>query len=144
MRRIIYCSQANRDFTPEDLVALLVQSRRNNEPAGLTGMLLYSNKSFLQVLEGESAALDHVYGKIIDDPRHAGLRLLMDAEIPVRLFPEWTMGFSHVADDELAQHLEGFTPAIEYPLVDPNLIANGVVAQTLLSLYAKNVKSSAT
>ena len=48
------------------------------------------------------------------------------------------MGFEHIDDEELAEDLEGFTPEIEYPLVNPDLITNGGVAQTLLTLYAKN------
>ena len=43
-----------------------------------------------------------------------------------------------VDDEDLAGELEGFTPAMDYPLVNPDLITNAVVAQTLLTLYAKN------
>lgn len=58
MRRILYCSQATHDPTPDELVALLELSRHNNGASGISGMLLYSSQSFLQVLDGESAALD--------------------------------------------------------------------------------------
>lgn len=138
MRRIVYCSQATQDVSPEDLVALLELSRRNNERVGLSGMLLYCSQSFLQVLEGESAALDRTYDRIIADSRHTNLRKLMDAEVPAPLFPDWTMGFEHVDDEELAEDLDGFTAATTYPLVNPDLITNAGVAQTLLTLYAKN------
>ncbi len=138
MKRIIYCSQATDDVTPDELITLLELARHKNEQVGLTGMLLYSSQSFLQVLEGEPEALADVYVRIAADPRHTHLRLLMDAEIPMRLFPDWTMGFEHVDDEDLAEDLDGFTPATEYPLVNPDLITNAVVAQTLLTLYAKN------
>jgi len=138
VRRIIYCSQASFDLSPEELVALLELSRRNNSRDGLSGMLLYSSQSFLQVLEGESAALDTTYDRIRADDRHVNLRLLLDAEVAEPLFPEWTMGFDHVDDEELGEELEGFTPATTYPLVNPDLITNAGVAQTLLGLYAKN------
>jgi hypothetical protein len=138
MKRIIYCSQATYDFAPEELVTLLEISRRNNEPGGLSGMLLYSSQSFLQVLEGEPAALEATYARIKLDDRHTNLRLLLDAEVPAPLFPDWTMGFEHVDDEELADELDGFTPAIEYPLVNPDLVTNAGVAVTLLKLYAKN------
>jgi hypothetical protein len=62
----------------------------------------------------------------------------MNIDISERAFPDWTMGFEHVDDEELAADLEGFTPETEYPLVNPDLITNGGVAQTLLTLYAKN------
>ena len=138
MRRIIYCSQATHDFSPEELVDLLETARVRNEQAGLSGMLLYCSQSFLQVLEGEPAALAETYGRILADPRHTNLRKLMDAEVPAPLFPDWTMGFEHVDDEELADDLDGFTAATTYPLVNPDLITNAVVAQTLLTLYAKN------
>lgn len=138
MKRIIYCSQATSDVSPDELVALLELARRKNEQAGLTGMLLYSSQSFLQVLEGEADALEAAYSRIHADDRHTNLRLLMDAEVPAPLFPDWTMGFEHVDDEELADSLDGFTPETDYPLVNPDLITNAGVAQTLLKLYAKN------
>jgi len=48
------------------------------------------------------------------------------------------MGFDHVDDEELADSVPGFVPATIYPLVNPDLVTNAGVAQTLLSLYAKN------
>lgn len=138
MKRIIYCSQASSDISPEELVALLELSRRNNAPAGLSGMLLYSSQSFLQVLEGPEAALRSTYARILVDDRHRNLRLLLDADVSAPLFPDWSMGFEHVDDEELADDLDGFVPEMDYPLVNPDLITNAGVAQTLLTLYAKN------
>jgi len=138
VRRILYCSQATQDVSPDELVALLEHARRNNEAAGLSGMLLYCSQSFLQVLEGEPVRLAETYGRILADPRNTNLRKLMDAEVPAPLFPDWTMGFEHVDDEDLADDLEGFTAATTYPLVNPDLITNAGVAQTLLKLYAKN------
>jgi hypothetical protein len=138
MQRIIYCSQGTMDFSPDELVALLESARKKNTDAGLTGMLLYCSQSFLQMLEGEPVALEETYARIVADERHVNLRLLMNVHVSQRLFPNWTMGFEHVDDEELAEDLDGFTPEIEYPLVNPDLITNGAVAQTLLTLYAKN------
>ncbi len=138
MKRIIYCSQAEYDLAPEELVDLLEISRRNNEAAGLSGMLLYSSQSFLQVLEGDPVSLAATYARIAADDRHLNLRLLLDAEVAAPLFPDWTMGFEHVDDESLAEELAGFTAATEYPLVNPDLITNAGVAVTLLKLYAKN------
>jgi hypothetical protein len=138
VKRIIYCSQATHDLSPDELVALLEQARLHNDHAGLSGMLLYCSQSFLQVLEGDAQALESTYSRILADPRHTNLRLLLDAEVLSPLFPDWTMGFEHVDDEELAEELDGFTAALDYPLVNPDLITNAGVAQTLLTLYAKN------
>jgi len=138
MNRVIHCSQATHDVSPDELVHLLEVSRRNNEKVGLSGMLLYSSQSFLQVLEGDAVALQETYARIGADDRHVNLRLLMDAEVAAPLFPDWTMGFEHVDDEDLAEEVDGFTPATDYPLVNPDLVTNAGVAQTLLKLYAKN------
>ena len=138
MKRIIYCSQASSDVSPEELVALLELSRANNKQAGLSGMLLYSSQSFLQVLEGEEGPLQATYARILADDRHMNLRMLLSADVPAPMFPDWTMGFDHVDDEELADDLDGYTPATLYPLVNPDLITNSGAATTLLNLYAKN------
>lgn len=138
MRRIIYCSQATFDFAPEELVSLLEVARRNNDAADVSGMLLYSSQSFLQMLEGEADALAATYAHIAGDPRHTNLRVLSDTEVAARMFPDWTMGFDHVDDEQLAEEVDGFTPALDYPLVNPDLITNAGVALTLLGLYARN------
>ncbi len=141
MRRIVYCSQATADVSPDELIALLEVTRSNNERAGLSGMLLYSSQSFLQVLEGDADAIETTYDRIRGDDRHGNLRKLCDDTVDTALFPDWTMGFEHVDDDELGEELPGFTPATVYPLVNPDLITNAGVALTLLTLYARNAVS---
>lgn len=138
MRRIIYCSQASYDFAADELVALLKQARSNNDQVGLSGMLLYCARSFLQLVEGDAQSVTVAYSKILADDRHTNLRLLADVEVAAPLFPDWTMGFEHLADEKLALEVEAFTPAMDYPLVNPDLITNAGVAQTLLQLYARN------
>jgi hypothetical protein len=138
MKRIIYGSQATEDFSPEQLIELLASVRASNVRAGLSGMLLYCGRSFLQLLEGDEAALEQTYRRIEADSRHTNLRLLLDETVDERLFPDWSMGFDHVDDDELAEELPGYTPATLYPLMNPDLVTNGRVAETLLGLYARN------
>lgn len=138
MKRIIYCSQSTYDVSPDELIALLGQARASNSEAGLSGMLLYCSQSFLQVLEGDEDALQATYARISADDRHENLRLLQEVEVGARLFPDWTMGFEHVDDEELAEQLEGFAPETDYPLVNPDLITDAGVALALLTAYAKN------
>lgn len=138
MKRIVYASQATYDVGPDELIELLSAARDRNGRAGLSGMLLYCSQSFLQLIEGEPAAIEATYARILRDDRHTNLRLLVDEEVSAPMFGDWSMGFEHVDDEELADELDGFTPALRYPLVNPDLVTNGGVAQTLLSLYAKN------
>ena len=138
LKRIVYCSQATHDVSPEELLAILDAARTHNSRAGLTGMLLYCGQSFLQLLEGDAQVLEQTYARIASDVRHTNLRLLLNAEVDAPLYPDWTMGFEHVDDEELAERVEGFTAASRYPLLNPDLITDAGVALSLLSLYARN------
>lgn len=135
MQKIIYASQAIVPIDPAALQAILDSSRKNNAPVGITGFLLYADDSFLQILEGESAALDDTYSRIVKDPRHTALRLLERAPINRRRFSDWSMGFD-LPDAATLSLLTGYTPTKRFPLVSPELVRNGVVAEMVLSRYA--------
>ena len=105
LEHIIYASVATQSFGAQQLAELLQKARASNELHGLTGMLLHSDAdgSFLQVLEGESAAIDQLYRKLLLDKRHSHLTLIIREPIPERHFAEWTMGFSSVSADKLSK-----------------------------------------
>jgi len=96
MLRLLYVSAARIDLTDTDLQSILVASRLNNARDGLSGLLLYGNDSFVQVLEGEEAALDACYARIATDTRHSSLIGLMRFEVDRRLFTGWSMGYARL------------------------------------------------
>jgi hypothetical protein len=100
---LIYASVATQEFGPEQLTYLLQQSREPNERASLTGMLLYSDGNFFQVLEGEPAEVDKLYKKLQQDKRHAQITLIIREPIVRRSFGSWSMGFSSVSPEELTK-----------------------------------------
>jgi Sensors of blue-light using FAD len=89
----IYASTAESVFKESDITALLERVRTINAERGLTGMLLYIEGGFFQVLEGDDAVVDEVYGRIMRDPRHSKITLIIREPIATRDFSEWTMGF---------------------------------------------------
>ncbi len=107
MNYIIYVSTADRLLTDEDLTKLLLKSRINNAKAGITGMLLYSNGTFFQVLEGEEEQLSALFEKISKDSRHRGIIKLKSGKLANRIFPDWSMGFK-TSVTESVSHLRGF------------------------------------
>ncbi len=96
MLSIVYASRATDAFDPAQLVDLLMRSRRNNKRLSLSGMLLYRDAHFMQVLEGPEDAVRERMAIIAADPRHADVVVLLEESADDRLFPAWTMG--HVAD----------------------------------------------
>lgn len=102
LTHVIYTSVATRPFTTPELVDLLDRARRHNEQVGLTGMLLYAEGNFFQVLEGEGPALEALYARIQRDPRHAHMTRMIHEPIAERAFADWTMGFCEVSRADLA------------------------------------------
>ncbi len=98
----IYASAAVRHFETAELTELLQAARKHNEAAGLTGMLLYTEGSFFQVLEGPPDAVEALYARIERDKRHDHVTKIVAEAIPSRSFAQWTMGFSQLSRKDLA------------------------------------------
>ena len=114
MRYIVYVSQAAKAFSTNDLAVLLEHSRDRNSTDEVTGLLVYrfnadfNRGNFLQVLEGEGEALDAVWSRISNDPRHHTIIVLDEGESETRMFGDWSMGFRNVDESELAK-FSGFS-----------------------------------
>jgi len=103
MKYLIYMSTSVRLFNDADLKELLRKSQANNLVNNLSGMLLYSEGSFVQVLEGDAKELDETYNKIKKDPRHKNIIQLAEGELQERLFPNWSMGFKTLSISDFSK-----------------------------------------
>jgi len=90
--RCLYASRPAEGLPPAALDGILEQSRRNNPPQGVTGLLCVAHNLFLQVLEGGRAEVCELYNAIVRDDRHRLVTLLVFEEISERRFANWTMG----------------------------------------------------
>ena len=93
MTRLIYTSTATCPFSQDDLLELLRVSATNNVRWGITGVLLYHDGQFFQVLEGEDRAVRDTYDHIARDPRHTRANVVLMEPGDDRLFGSWSMGF---------------------------------------------------
>ncbi len=91
--QLVYASAATTPFTENELLNLLDVSRRNNVELGVTGVLLFMEGSFLQVLEGPPDKVESLYDKIFQDRRHGAVLLLLRREVEDRGFGDWSMGY---------------------------------------------------
>ena len=99
---LVYCSAAIRPFESKDIVDLLMVSRKHNEKNNITGMLLYIDESFFQVLEGDEETLHALYKKIEVDQRHTKVVKLIEEPIDKRTFSDWSMGYAKATRVELS------------------------------------------
>ncbi len=109
---LLYASSASKDFTESELKSLLEEIREKNRQQNITGVLLYGNKSFLQVLEGEREKLQELYKRIERDPRHKTIVKLHEEDIEERVFGDWSMAFSRINPDQ-SYEIPGFSSFME-------------------------------
>jgi hypothetical protein len=94
--RLIYFSEnklglVGRARQIADLQALAVDRNRQVQ---ITGALVHDDLWFLQALEGEQQVVKATFDRIARDKRHANAKVIRLANVPARLFGEWSMGFA--------------------------------------------------
>jgi hypothetical protein len=119
--RLMYRS---RDRIPvaqrkEVLGRLFSEARRNNKERQITGALLVHGDWFVQVLEGEEAAVRELYARIERDVRHERVALLDTRTVDHRFFGRWAMARvsdqADAPDIPLIAHTDGISPAAGRP-----------------------------
>jgi hypothetical protein len=94
LHRLIYLSYSRELLDDAHLASILTKSRTFNPTVGVTGLLLYHEGSFIQVIEGPKASLDLLMSKIRKDLRHGGIITLYSKPVSERAFPSWSMGYA--------------------------------------------------
>ncbi|MBC6699198.1 BLUF domain-containing protein [Hymenobacter puniceus] len=120
MHHIVYQSTAVGHPTTAALRQLLNQARANNRQLGITGLLLFSHDSFLQVLEGEQHATEDLFSRIKADHRHSGIQTLSNGSIQQRIFPDWSMGFQSLTGEDFVR-LTGYINPYRSDFLDKHL-----------------------
>ena len=86
----VYISTA-LGLSRQEVEAILEACARNNVEEGVTGLLVYNGRNFLQLLEGAKGVLDPLMATIEADPRHEGLAILHKGVVEDRVCPDWAM-----------------------------------------------------
>ncbi len=127
--QLVYKSTATEYLTPEELLFMLERSRANNDHRKITGLLLFHEGQFLQLLEGEEAAVRERYEVIAADRRHKWVSLIMTGPNGSRDFPDWTMGFRDLGRQRPPS--EGWSSFLDCSDLPENFIAS--------SRYVRNI-----
>ncbi len=92
MKRLTYISRLAFPLSEKEIEEIGVISAKNNQKDNITGVLIYFNELFFQIIEGDENKIDLLYEKIKHDNRHTDI-LCLKAEynISERLFPDWSM-----------------------------------------------------
>jgi hypothetical protein len=138
MYSLTYVSSARVSFSKDDLRGLLQKSRANNERAGVSGMLLFKDGNFMQVLEGDESAVRATHQIIQRDPRHGGLITLLQKPVATRAFGSWSMAFRDL-DSPASRATPGYDDFLNTPLTDARFVREPSASQRLLQIFKEHM-----
>lgn len=108
LSNLVYVSSAIREMSDDDLLEILNTAREFNKAQNISGLLLYREGFFIQVLEGDYANVQALFEQISKDSRHYNVIKLYHEAIEQRKFGQWEMGFMS-PDAMKLKELEGFS-----------------------------------
>tara|TARA_R110000868_G_scaffold404071_2_gene681910 strand:+ start:600 stop:1004 length:405 start_codon:yes stop_codon:yes gene_type:complete len=123
LRTICYISDSRLNNSLNAFDSLTLKAKKNNATNNITGLLVYKNNNFLQVLEGKHETVDAVFNKISLDNRHHNIFKIIDTTIEQRFFGEYNFGFTVVSDKNALKNL---TEYLNWLRIADNMIANEI------------------
>lgn len=137
--QLIYVSDLRDKNQDEgELSNILESAVRHNTEDDITGMLLYSDGNFLQVLEGNKEAVQKTYDRIHLDPRHKNILLLTEEEVDERHFTNWSMGYRRLGKEDIAK-FPSYAPFFQFGFKADDIKAKSGVALEMLMLFSKQM-----
>ncbi len=133
--QLIYLSSLSDMRLEAEIGKILESSVRRNQEDGVTGMLLYSNGNFLQVLEGETTDVEKTFVRICKDPRHYDIVELIREPIAERQFSQWSMGYQHLSESYIRSFPQ-YAPFFKFQANDEAIRAEPGIALELLREFS--------
>ena len=100
--RLIYTSTRAADCDENCIKDILAACERKNPHVDITGVLVHSDSTFFQYLEGDKEELIKLYRIIEQDKRHTNCHMQKYESIDKKIFPSWNMGYKDM-DSQLAE-----------------------------------------
>ena len=105
---VCYISNKSEHVNKKDIQEIFETTQKNNKSRNITGILLYLENSFFQVLEGDRQELVAVFNTIEMDDRHENIFVVIDKPIDKQTFKDYKSGFSIVKNSEDLQNLNKY------------------------------------
>ena len=109
---IVYVSFSRNKLSEVELDELLSEIRPKNLTNDVTGLLLYNDEIFIQIIEGTRKVIDNLYENLQNDSRHINIVKILEENICQRSFPNWSMGYQKLSKEE-SQELPGYTELMD-------------------------------
>jgi hypothetical protein len=101
LSQLVYVSNRKSTCTQAEIDKILASCKKNNPALNITGVLLFSDTKFIQLVEGEAKVIMDLYDKIKKDPRHSNPMMISYNPISEKSFPSWHMGSKNIVKNEV-------------------------------------------
>ena len=101
LSQLVYVSNRKPNCSAEEIEKILESCKKNNAPLDITGVLLYSETKFIQLVEGDAKVILGLYDKIKKDNRHSNPMMISYNAIAAKSFPAWHMAKRDISKTDL-------------------------------------------
>jgi len=133
---ISYVSSVNPNLTEEDIQEVLKYTRSWNNDHGITGILLYSEGNFFQVLEGEKELLKSLLSRIVKDERHNSVMVIFQKEVSQTKFNDYQSDFISLDSRFQSKNIDLYFSQIDK--LNPKIQSS---VRYILNNFAEGIKS---
>lgn len=96
--RLYYVSEIGPQLSDIDVQIIVGESQVRNRRLDITGMLVQTERHFLQIIEGRKESVDQLMSSVMRDRRHMNIRRVLEEPITRRLFAQWAMAMCQRGD----------------------------------------------
>ena len=128
---IVYVSVSSERLSEKYLDDFLSAIRKRNKQRRVTGLLLYNDEFFIQVIEGSKETIHNLFEIIKNDSRHSNIVKLLEESIESRSFPDWSMGYRKINQTQ-TDRIPGFSNCMQTD--QPDEIISGTTEELMYLL----------
>ncbi len=131
---ISYVSTVNPALSDTEIQQALDFSKNWNNDNNITGILLYSQGNFFQVLEGDEDLLKDLFSRIKTDERHHNIIPIFQKQVPNTKFDEYQVDFVSLDDRYKDEHFDTYLSQIS--LLNPSIQSS---AKYILNKFTEGI-----
>ncbi len=105
--QLLYSSEASPELDETEVDELIERSKESNASKGISGLLIYVNRCFLQLLEGEEDKVRDLFDRIRSDPRHSEPFVYHEQNASQKAYGSWTTGYREPTVCTLGEEMPG-------------------------------------
>jgi len=136
LKTICYISVTKDNVSEEKIDEMLDSLVKKNAAINISGIIIYNNNNFLQIIEGKDIIINILYNKIKKGPRHHHIIKLIDCPIEQTIFEEYKTSFTLIKNSEEMNNLTEYLQWIKLSDVQEAKDSSHIIENYLQKIIA--------